>query len=390
MEELRNILDSLLSAELLEIIMSNPRTETIKKCSLRPLEIKGSLAFQETRYQGKQVFHRNLNKEEAKMAVLNLMETSFRQLEGRSRTQSVTVLVSRKGKMTVKTKKRQNLPDKKISLAHNRKKNYILEEGKPVDFLVDLGVMSPDGKVHQAYFHKFRQINRFLEFVEDIVPALPKDRQVSIIDFGCGKSYLTFALYYYLKKLKGYDIRVTGLDLKEDVIEGCNRLKDKYGYENLQFLVGDIGNYEGTDAVDMVVTLHACDTATDMALAKAVKWGASVILSVPCCQHELNRTMENREMEAVFQFGLLKERIAALATDGMRAELLRTQGYEMQVLEFIDMEHTPKNVLLRGIYTGKKVSQDRYTACKKALGAELTLERLLRKQNETEQEENHG
>lgn len=389
METLRDLLNRLLCSELLEIILSNPRTDELKKCSLRPLEIKGSLAFQETRYQGKQVFHRNLEKEEALMTIMQLMEKSFRQLEGRTTTLQGTVLVSKKGKMTVKMKKRQAEPDKKISLSHNRKKNYILEEGKPVDFLMDLGVMNKDGKVLQAYFHKFRQINRFLEFVEDILPALPKDRQVSIIDFGCGKSYLTFALYYYLKELKGYDIQVTGLDLKADVIAHCNQLKDKYGYKNLQFLVGDIGNYEGTDRVDMVVTLHACDTATDMALAKAVNWGAKVILSVPCCQHELNRTIGNKDLQAVFQFGLLKERMAALATDGMRAELLRTRGYDMQVLEFIDMEHTPKNILLRGVYTGKKASMDQYLACKNMLHGDLTLEKLLMEQTD-EQEENHG
>lgn len=390
MEALRELLDKLLTEGLLEIIMSNPREEEFKKCSLRPLEIKGCLAFQETRYKGKQVFHRNLTKDEAKAAVMEMMENSFRQLEGRTAGMAATVLVSKKGKVTVKTKKRQEAADKKISLNHNRKKNYILEEGKPVDFLVDLGVMNAEGKVLQAYFHKFRQINRFLEFVEDILPALPTDREVSVIDFGCGKSYLTFALYYYLKELRGYDIRITGLDLKADVIAHCNRLKDRYGYTKLNFLVGDIGNYNGTDSVDMVVTLHACDTATDMALAKAVGWGAKVILSVPCCQHELNRTINNPNLQAVLQFGLLKERMAALATDGMRAELLKTRGYEMQVLEFIDMEHTPKNILLRGVYTGKKAPMDRYLECKAALNAELTLEKLLDGQREKEWEEAHG
>ncbi len=385
MEELRALLDKLLCRELLEIIMSNPRSDEMKKCSLRPLEIKGSLAFQETKYKDKQVFHRNLNKDEAMISVMELMTNSFRQLEARTNNLQATVLVSKKGKITIKTKKRQGEGDKKISLSHNRQKRYILEEGKPVDFLMDLGVMNTEGKVLQAYFHKFRQINRFLEFVEDILPALPKDRRVSIIDFGCGKSYLTFALYYYLKELKGYDIQVTGLDLKADVIAHCNKLRDKYGYENLEFLVGNIGDYEGAKSVDMVVTLHACDTATDMALAKAVGWGAKVILSVPCCHHELNGTIGNKDLQAVFQFGLLKERIAALATDGMRAELLKTKGYDMQVLEFIDMEHTPKNILLRGVYTGKKVSDEQYQACKTALQADLTLEKLL-----AEQEENHG
>jgi len=172
---------------------------------------------------------------------------------------------------------------------------------------------------------------------------------VTILDFGCGKSYLTFAMYHYLKELKAYPVRIIGLDLKADVIAHCNELAQKYGYSGLQFLVGDIAQYEGVDAVDMVVTLHACDTATDYALDKAVKWGAKVILSVPCCQHELNQQIENELLQPVLKYGLIKERMAALLTDALRAEILESKGYQVQILEFIDMEHTPKNILIRGV-----------------------------------------
>ena len=245
---------------------------------------------------------------------------------------------------------------------HNRKKQYLLEEGTPVPFLIDLGVMTKDGTVVKAKYDKFRQINRFLEFVEDILPALPKNRELTILDFGCGKSYLTFALYHYLHTVNGYPVRIVGLDLKKDVISHCNRLAKTYGYEKLEFLCGDIAGYTGMETVDMVVTLHACDTATDYALYKAIRWGASVILSVPCCQHEWNRQMECEPLQPFLRYGIVKERMSALMTDAFRANALEACGYKTQLLEFIDMEHTPKNILLRAIKK-EKVEQDHIAAC---------------------------
>lgn len=235
------------------------------------------------------------------------------------------------------------------ALEHNRKKQYLLPEGTAVPFLVDLGVMTKEGTIVHSRYDKYRQINRFLEFIEDILPQLNKNKENVIIDFGRGKSYLTFAMYYYLKEVKGYPVRIIGLDLKEDVIRHCSDLAVRYGYEKLSFTCGDIASYEGVDHVDMVVTLHACDLATDYALEKAVGWGAKVILSVPCCQHELNRQIHNPVLQPVLEYGLLKERMAALYTDGIRAKVLEYRGYNTQILEFIDMEHTPKNILLRAV-----------------------------------------
>ena len=222
--------------------------------------------------------------------------------------------------------------------------------------------------------------NRFLEFIEDILPHLDKNKEQVIIDFGCGKSYLTFAMYYYLKELKGYPIRIIGLDLKEDVIHTCNQLKDKYGYDKLNFYIGDIASYKDVDQVDMVVTLHACDTATDYALAKAVEWGAKVILSVPCCQHEANKQIQSEELAGVLKYGVLKERISAIFTDAIRANLLEEAGYQTQILEFIDMEHTPKNLLIRAVYTGdkKSTSGDMVCSIQHTLGLNLTLSKLLK------------
>ena len=243
--------------------------------------------------------------------------------------------------------------------------------------------MTKEGKVISARYDKFRQINRFLEFVEDILPRLSREREITILDFGCGKSYLTFALYYYFRELKAMDVRIIGLDLKEDVIRKCNELAKKYHYDKLCFLQGDIAQYEGVRAVDMVVTLHACDTATDHALAKAVGWGAQVILSVPCCQHELNRQIDSDVLAPVLKYGILKDRMSALITDGIRANLLEEMGYETQLLEFIDMEHTPKNILIRAVKTGRKKDKKDRQDMMEALHVRPTLERLLYPENDS-------
>ena len=330
---------SFFNENLERMILSNPlRPQELSKVKIRPVLMKEGLCFQAEEQRGAKAFHRNLSQEEGTDYVLGLLKKSFRQCELASSAQTGLILVSKKGKPSVKLKKRQGAVPVRIN-PHNRKKQYLLEEGIPVPFLVDLGVMTHDGQVVKSRYDKFRQINRFLEFIADVLPELPKDRPVRIIDFGCGKSYLTFGIYYYLKCLKGLDVRITGLDLKEDVIRHYGQLAKKYGYEDLEFLQGDIAGYEGGNQVDLVVTLHACDLATDYALEKAVSWGAKVILSVPCCQHELNRQMENELMAPVFGYGLIKERMAALYTDAIRA----------QILEFIDMEHTPKNILIRAV-----------------------------------------
>lgn len=355
MEELKKVLASLLSEKLYQIIISNPRQKAgAFKIKVRPVMVKEQVVFQQTVYEGTKVFHDNLDRQTALDKIARYMEQDFRQLEGESTELKVTALVSKKGKITIKAirKKAEKgefvqgiLPD----LSHNRVKKYILEEGKPVPFLVDLGVQTKDGRVVHARYDKFRQINRYLEFVEDVLPVFEKEESIHIIDFGCGKSYLTFALYYYLHELKKRDVTITGLDLKEDVIDHCNTLAEKYGYDKLCFLKGDIAKFEGTEKVDMVVTLHACDTATDYALKKAIDWDARVIFSVPCCQHEVNKQIENELFSPVFKYGLIRERLSALLTDAVRANLLEERGYDTQILEFIDMEHTPKNILIRAV-----------------------------------------
>ena len=384
MNQIEELLKRVLTSLLVDMVISGARGGgDFIKIKVRPVMIRDSLYFQVSRYTDKQVFHENMTAEDALETLSGWILHDFRQAQIRMQDEMVTVLVSKKGKATIKSKKAACIETQ--NLEHNRKKQYIIEEGTAVPFMIDLGVMTESGKIIRTRYDKYRQINRFLEFIEDILPELPTDRTVHIIDFGCGKSYLTFAMYYYLKVLKHYDIRITGLDLKQKVIEDCQALADRYGYDGLQFLCGDIADYNGTDEVDMVVTLHACDTATDYALYKAVKWHASVILSVPCCQHELNRKMQCETLSGAFQYGLIKERTAALMTDAMRGQLLEMQGYKTQLLEFIDMEHTPKNILIRGVKSkgllpkaARKQQMENYQKCRDFFGAELTLEKLFK------------
>ena len=383
MNQIEELLKRVLTSLLVDMVISGARSGgDFLKIKIRPVMIRETLYFQVSKYTDKQVFHENLTADEAVRPVYEWVVKDFRQTQIRTQDEMITVLISKKGKTTIKTRKMACAAAQ--NLDHNRRKRYIIEEGTKVSFMVDLGVMTESGKIIRTRYDKYRQINRFLEFIEDILPELPTDRTVHIIDFGCGKSYLTFAMYYYLNVLKHYDIRITGLDLKRKVIEDCQALAERYGYDGLQFLCGDIADYNGTDQVDMVVTLHACDTATDYALYKAVRWHASVILSVPCCQHELNQKMKCDTLSGAFQYGLIKERTAALMTDAMRGQLLEIEGYKTQLLEFIDMEHTPKNILIRAVKSkgllpkaARKQQVDRYRACRDFFGAELTLEKLF-------------
>lgn len=378
MDTLKSVLDKSFNIDFVSAVLSNPREKDgTVKVKIRPVMKQDRLLFQCEEYRNNQAFHLNLEAEATSEYVENQMKV-FKQMQMETRQFRYQVLVSKKGKMTIQ-KRLQTAEVKEVNYSHNRAKHYILEEGKTVPFLRDLGVMTKTGEIVRTKFDKFRQINRFLEFIEDILPQLPKDREVTILDFGCGKSYLTFAMYYYLHELNGYDIRIIGLDLKTDVIEACNQLAKKYGYRKLKFLEGNIADYTGSDEVDMVVTLHACDTATNFALAKAVGWKAKVILSVPCCQHELNGQMANEVLAPLFSYGLIKERMAALVTDSLRAEYLKREGYDTQILEFIDMEHTPKNILIRAVYTGKRGDNDEaICACEKMLHVQPTLGKLLK------------
>ena len=377
MTEIRELCEEYVCKDLYQIIISNPQKNSeISKVKIRPIMLKETLFFQVTETRGAQVFHENYDKRQVIDRIVKYLEDNFKQMELTCTTMQIIVLISKKGKVTSKKKKIQS--EKKIDLSHNKAKKYILEEGTLVPFLVDLGVQTKEGKIVRSNYDKYRQINRYLEFIADIMPILPKDRTINIIDFGCGKSYLTFALYYYMKILCKRDIQVIGLDLKEKVIEDCNELAVRYGYDKLKFVTGDVSTYTGEGNVDMVVTLHACDTATDYALEKAVNWGAKVIFSVPCCQHEVNAQIFNEKLQPLLKYGLIKERMSALITDAIRANLLEEQGYQVQVMEFIDMEHTPKNILIRAVKEkGKERKETGIAELTELLNVKSTLQEIL-------------
>lgn len=400
-EKLKDKLSQYINVNLKEIIISNARNKDgITKIKVRPVLLKQDVVYQVSSFKGKQVFHENMTPETLCENCIKWLQNDFGQMEVHHEQGMLICLTNKKGTLTIKEKRNVNLNGGRASvdkakqsvqaekrlqeLAHNRKKQYILEENIPVGFLIDLGVQTPQGKIIHSAYDKFRQINRFLEFVEDVLPALEDKEVIRILDFGCGKSYLTFAIYHYLHELKKKDVQIIGLDLKEDVIAHCNALKDKYGYKNLRFLTGDIKDYTGQDEVDMVVTLHACDVATDYALYKALKWNAKVILSVPCCHHEVNRQISNEALRPMLKYGIVKDRMAALVTDSLRALILEKQGYEAQLLEFIDMTHTPKNILIRAVKTDKIISTTKLAKLSEQekeftefLGIHTTLQKLL-------------
>lgn len=382
----KTLIDQSVNKDMVRIVLSKPmKPDEVSKAAIRPVIIREKLFFQVTKSVGSKKnntckeIHENLTDKELKKYLESAVPSMFLQGLFECTNEGFTVLANKKGTVTVV--KNKSVTGKKENCDHNRTKNYLIAEGTPVPFMVDLGVMMPDGKVTKAKYDKFRQINRYLEFVDDVADSLDKDKEITIIDFGCGKSYLTFALYYYLTVLKKRKAHVIGLDLKTDVIRECSKLAHKYKYERLEFIEGDIEHFTGVDEVDMVISLHACDTATDFALYKAIKWDAKVIMAVPCCQHELNGKINSPKLAGVTDYGILKDRLSAVITDAMRANALKEAGYDTQILEFIDMEHTPKNLLIRAVKSGKMVNSKGVSAKEGKLeelaGSDITLLRLL-------------
>ena len=328
---------------------SVPKTKEQKyiKAKLQRVNIKNEAKLQLALYSSKQVFHENLDESDINVRLNELISVYFNNAEIEAIDYIYGYRVTNKGKLL--TNKRKNNQDF-VVLEHNKKKKYLLEEGIVVPPLVDLGVMTADGRVVKSHYDKYKQINRFLEIIED---SIAEEKVLKIIDFGCGKSYLTFILYYYLTEVKQIDCEIIGLDLKEDVVDNCNKIASKYGYSRLKFLKGDISKFNQNDKVDMIVTLHACDTATDYALYYAIEMKCKYIFSVPCCQHEVNLQLKESSFHIFTQYGILKERFSALITDAIRANILQYCGYKTNVMEFIDIENSPKNLLLRAVLVNK-------------------------------------
>ena len=351
MNQLEKLLaDIFCGRELIRMVFSSKRKKSIEytKVTVRPVEISGQLLFQAEYTYDKKVTHENLSGQAALALALQLVKEDFKQINAFTLSEDIQVLASKPEKARITTKPAtKGMP----SLEHNKTKNYIIADGAPCDFLIRLGVMDQEGKVIQKHYSKFRQINRYLEIVEDVFPYLPEDRVLKIIDFGCGKAYLTFALYYYLRIIKNRNVRIIGLDLKKDVIGFCRKIAADLKYDGLEFLMGDIADYT-SDQADMVVTLHACDTATDYALINAVSWNTKVILSVPCCQHELFSQIENEIHQPMLKYGILKDRLTEYLTDGLRGLKLEAAGYEVAMIEFTSLEHTARNIMIKAVRTG--------------------------------------
>ena len=382
MDKIRALLEEILNADLEKLVLSAARNKSVpyKRITMRPVALHGDLAFQIELASEKKVLHENVDKDRAIALSLEYISDWFKQINSISPFEEVQVLAAKPDNPRIirkSTGKRtasgpgnnaNNANSGKIDprkvLAHNRAKNYIIPDGVPCDFLIELGVMDSAGMVFKKSYAKFRQINRYLEIVADSLKSLGaaagsgvtaavagESSPFRVIDFGCGKAYLTFALYWYLKIRRGMDVEVIGLDLKEDVIEFCGGVAKKLGYDGLTFMHGDIADFE-SDGADMVVTLHACDTATDYALSNAVKWGSRIILSVPCCQHELFRQIKNPLMQPMLRHGILNERFTEILTDGLRGLRLESRGYDVDMIEFTSLEHTARNIMIKAIRRG--------------------------------------
>lgn len=357
MEELKRTLEEVFKSEIIKIVISNKvkKDEKYNKIAINLKENNKNKFYQIEKFTDKQVFHENIKINEISDKVSELIFGNYKQMTAWSNNEIFDLKISKKRKIFLGKKKNDN--SKIVAKGHNKEKNYILKEGMIIEPLIDLGVFTKEGKVVNSKYDKYKQINRFIEIIDDEIKKNDY-KELTILDFGCGKSYLTFVLYYYFVKIKNINVKMIGLDLKEDVIKKCNDIAKRYNYENLHFELGDINGFKYNNKVDMVITLHACDTATDYALYNAIKWNSKMIFSVPCCQHEFNSQIESEKFSILTNYGIIKERISALMTDSVRANLLECAGYKTQLLEFIDISHSPKNILIRAtkgnVSKGKK------------------------------------
>ena len=372
--------DIFYGGDLVRMILSAKRKKSheCNKVVIRPVKIGLQLMFQVEYHYEKKVTHANLEAAEAIVEARRLLDEKFKQINIFTASEDIQVLASKPSKPRITTKPAtRGVPD----LSHNRTKKYAIPNGQPCDFLIRLGVMDDNGRVVDKHYSKFRQINRYLEIVEDVFPYLPKDKTLKIIDFGCGKAYLTFALYHYLKVVKNRNVEIIGLDLKKDVINFCNKIARDLGFDGLKFLMGDIADYTNDNA-DMVVTLHACDTATDYALINAVNWNTKVILSVPCCQHELFNQIRDEIHQPMLKHGILKDRLTEYLTDGLRGLKLEAAGYDVAMIEFTSLEHTARNIMIKAVKTGSPDSpaahkaQAQYEALRDFYHVKPTIEKL--------------
>ena len=356
MEELKKSIHEIIKQDIIKLVISNKMNvdATYYKITFVLKEDDVKQYYQIEKCTEKQVFHENIDVDILEEKVYEYVSSNYKQVDAWSDTNTFELKISKKGKVHLGVKKSDNA--KLVNREHNKEKNYILKEGMIIEPLIDLGIFTKEGKVVNSKYDKYKQINRFVEIIDDEIKN-NDFKELTIIDFGCGKSSLTFILYYYFMEIKKINVKMIGLDLKEDVIKKCNDIAKKYNYENLHFELGDINGFKYNNSVDMVITLHACDTATDYALYNAIKWDSKMIFSVPCCQHEFNSQIKAESLSILTKYGIVQERVSALMTDSVRANLLECAGYKTQLLEFIDISHSPKNILIRA--SKANISEDK-------------------------------
>jgi len=383
MEELRKAIDEVVREQIIKLVISNKMNKDIEynKIIFTLKENNSKEYYQIEKYTDKQVFHENIDLDLLEEKVLDYTIDNYKQVSAWASNITFDLRISKKGKIHLGKKTSNN--GSLINKEHNKEKNYILKEGMIIEPLIDLGIFTKEGKVVNSKYDKYKQINRFVEIIDDEIKKNDY-KELTILDFGCGKSYLTFVLYYYFVEIKKINVKMIGLDLKKDVIEKCNEIAKRYNYNNLYFELGDINGFKYNDKVDMVITLHACDTATDYALYNAIKWNSKMIFSVPCCQHEFNKQMNTEDLSILTRYGIVQERIAALMTDAVRGNLLECVGYKTQLLEFIDIAHSPKNILIRASKTSitkekKEKALSEVNALMKEFNLNPTLFNLLKK-----------
>ena len=386
MEDLKKAIHEIIEDNIIKIVVSNKMNKDVEynKINFTLKEnSKKKNYYQVEKYTDKQVFHENIEVNELEKKLIEYVGSNYKQVGAWSKETTFDLKISKKGKVHLGKKRSSNI--KLVNKGHNKEKNYILKEGMIIEPLIDLGVFTKEGKVINSKYDKYKQINRFVEIIDDEIKKNDY-KELTILDFGCGKSYLTFVLYYYFVEIKKINVKMIGLDLKEDVIKKCNEIAKRYKYENLHFELGDINGFKYNNKVDMVITLHACDTATDYALYNAIKWNSKMIFSVPCCQHEFNSQITTEDLSILTKYGIVQERISALMTDSVRANLLEVLGYKTQLLEFIDIAHSPKNILIRA--SKANISKDKrskslteVTTLMKEFNLNPTLFNLLKNDN---------
>ncbi len=346
MEELKKAIDEIIQQDIIKLVISNKMNKDVEynKIVFVLKEDDVKKYYQIEKYTDKQVLHENIDMNILGEKLLEYVSSNYKQVAAWSDITTFDLKISKKGKVYLGKKKSDNV--KLSNKGHNKEKNYIIKEGMLIEPLMDLGIFTKEGKVVNSKYDKYKQINRFVEIIDDEIKK-NDFKELTVLDFGCGKSYLTFVLYYYFVEIKKINVKMIGLDLKDDVIKKCNDIAKRYNYENLHFELGDINGFKYNNKVDMVITLHACDTATDYALHNAIKWNSKMIFSVPCCQHEFNNQIKTESLSIITKYGIVQERVSALMTDSVRANLLESVGYKTQLLEFIDISHSPKNILIR-------------------------------------------